>query len=318
METLKSLTSTNYFFKDQVDFYRGKVRDVYTLKNDLIVIVACDRLSAFDHVLPRSIPFKGQVLTQVANLFLDHTSDIIQNWKLSNPDPQVTIGRKCDAIPVEFVVRGYLTGHAWRVYKEGGRELCGVPLPDGMRENQKFPTPIITPATKADNGHDEDISYQEIIDRRILTKKRLDRLYEISLALFERGTQYASEKGLILVDTKYEFGLFDGKEMLIDEIHTPDSSRFFYTDQYQNRFEKGEKQKQLSKEFVREWLMENNFQGLEGQVMPKMDDEKVLEISNRYSELYSVVTGLTFEPRSYTDIIERLEESISLGINKYI
>lgn len=318
METLKSLTSTNYFFKDQVDFYRGKVRDVYTLKNDLIVIVACDRLSAFDHVLPRSIPFKGQVLTQVANLFLDHTSDIIQNWKLSNPDPQVTIGRKCDAIPVEFVVRGYLTGHAWRVYKEGGRELCGVPLPDGMRENQKFPTPIITPATKADNGHDEDISYQEIIDRRILTKKRLDRLYEISLALFERGTQYASEKGLILVDTKYEFGLFDGKEMLIDEIHTPDSSRFFYTDQYQNRFEKGDKQKQLSKEFVREWLMENNFQGLEGQVMPKMDDEKVLEISNRYSELYSVVTGLTFEPRSYTDIIERLEESISLGINKYI
>lgn len=318
METLKSLTSTNYFFKDQVDFYRGKVRDVYTLKNDLIVIVACDRLSAFDHVLPRSIPFKGQVLTQVANLFLDHTSDIIQNWKLSNPDPQVTIGRKCDAIPVEFVVRGYLTGHAWRVYKEGGRELCGVPLPDGMRENQKFPTPIITPATKADNGHDEDISYQEIIDRRILTKKRLDRLYEISLALFERGTQYASEKGLILVDTKYEFGLFDGKEMLIDEIHTPDSSRFFYTDQYQNRFEKGDKQKQLSKEFVREWLMENNFQGLEGQVMPKMDDEKVLEISNRYSELYSVVTGLTFEPRSYTDIIERLEESISLGINKFI
>ncbi len=318
METLKSLTSTNYFFKDQVDFYRGKVRDVYSLKNDLIVIVACDRLSAFDHVLPRSIPFKGQVLTQVANLFLDHTSDIIQNWKLSNPDPQVTIGRKCDAIPVEFVVRGYLTGHAWRVYKEGGRELCGVPLPDGMRENQKFPTPIITPATKADNGHDEDISYQEIIDRRILTKKRLDRLYEISLALFERGTQYASEKGLILVDTKYEFGLFDGKEMLIDEIHTPDSSRFFYTDQYQNRFEKGDKQKQLSKEFVREWLMENNFQGLEGQVMPKMDDEKVLEISNRYSELYSVVTGLTFEPRSYTDIIERLEESITLGINKYI
>ena len=318
METLKSLTSTNYFFKDQVDFYRGKVRDVYTLKNDLIVIVACDRLSAFDHVLPRSIPFKGQVLTQVANLFLDHTSDIIQNWKLSNPDLQVTIGRKCDAIPVEFVVRGYLTGHAWRVYKEGGRELCGVPLPDGMRENQKFPTPIITPATKADNGHDEDISYQEIIDRRILTKKRLDRLYEISLALFERGTQYASEKDLILVDTKYEFGLFDGKEMLIDEIHTPDSSRFFYTDQYQNRFEKGDKQKQLSKEFVREWLMENNFQGLEGQVMPKMDDEKVLEISNRYSELYSVVTGLTFEPRSYTDIIERLEESISLGIKKYI
>lgn len=318
METLKSLTSTNYFFKDQVDFYRGKVRDVYTLKNDLIVIVACDRLSAFDHVLPRSIPFKGQVLTQVANLFLDNTSDIIHNWKLSNPDPQVTIGRKCEAIPVEFVVRGYLTGHAWRVYKEGGRVLCGVTLPDGMRENQKFPSPIITPATKADNGHDEDISYQEIIDRRILTKKRLDRLYEISLALFERGTQYASEKGLILVDTKYEFGLFEGKEMLIDEIHTPDSSRFFYTDQYQKRFEQGEKQKQLSKEFVREWLMENNFQGLEGQVMPKMDDEKVLEISNRYRELYSVVTGMTFEPRSYTDIIERLEESISLGINKYI
>ena len=205
METNQALTSTNYYFKDQTQFYRGKVRDVYTIKNDLLVIVACDRISAFDHVLPRSIPFKGQVLTQVANLFLDQTQDIIQNWKLSNPDPQVTIGRKCDAIPVEFVVRGYLTGHAWRVYQAGGRELCGVKLPEGMKENQRFPEPIITPATKAESGHDEDISYTEILNQKILSKKRLDKLYQTSLELYNKGTEYAQTKGLILVDTKYEF-----------------------------------------------------------------------------------------------------------------
>lgn len=318
METNQALTSTNYYFKAQTQFYRGKVRDVYTIKNDLLVIVACDRISAFDHVLPRSIPFKGQVLTQVANLFLDQTQDIIQNWKLSNPDPQVTIGCKCDAIPVEFVVRGYLTGHAWRVYQAGGRELCGVKLPEGMKENQRFPEPIITPATKAESGHDEDISYTEILNQKILSKKRLDKLYQTSLALYNKGTEYAQTKGLILVDTKYEFGLYNNEEMLIDEIHTPDSSRFFYTDSYQDRFDKGEKQKQLSKEFVREWLIENGFQGLEGQSMPSMNDEKVEEISKRYQELFQAVTGKSFNPRSYENLIPKMEEAIALGINKYL
>jgi phosphoribosylaminoimidazole-succinocarboxamide synthase len=318
METNQALTSTNYYFRDQTQFYRGKVRDVYTIKNDLLVIVACDRISAFDHVLPRSIPYKGQVLTQVANLFLDQTQDIIQNWRLSNPDPQVTIGRKCDAIPVEFVVRRYLTGHAWRVYQAGGRELCGVKLLEGMKENQQFPDPIITPATKAESGHDEDISYTEILNQKILSKRRLDKLYETSLELYQKGTEYAQTKGLILVDTKYEFGLHQNEEMLIDEIHTPDSSRFFYTDSYKERFEKGEKQKQLSKEFVREWLIENGFQGLEGQSMPSMTDDKVEEISNRYQELFQAVTGKDFNPRSYENLIPKMEEAISMGINKYL
>ncbi len=312
----QSLTATNFFFKNQTHFYRGKVRDVYTLSNDLLVVVACDRISAFDHVLPKSIPFKGQVLTQVANLFLDHTQDIIPNWKISNPDPQVTIGRKCNAIPIEFVVRGYLTGHAWRVYKSGGRVLCGVTLPDGLNENDPFPEPIITPATKADSGHDEDISYEEILKRKLINKKTLNTLYDKALMLYKSGVDFAKNRDLILVDTKYEFGLYHDDLMLIDEIHTPDSSRFFYLDSYEALQNAGQPQKQLSKEFVREWLMSEGFQGLEGQLMPDMKPDMVDKISGRYIELYQAMTGSDFAPRSYEDIFNRMQESIELGINK--
>ncbi len=313
---IQSLTATNFFFKNQTHFYRGKVRDVYTLSNDTLVVIACDRISAFDHVLPKSIPFKGQVLTQVANLFLGHTQDIIPNWKISSPDPQVTIGRKCDAIPIEFVVRGYLTGHAWRVYKEGGRILCGVQLPEGMKENEAFPEPIITPATKASNGHDEDISYDEILKRKLLPKKTLNALYDKALTLYKSGVAYAKDRGLILVDTKYEFGLYHEELMLIDEIHTPDSSRFFYLDTYNELQESAKPQKQLSKEFVREWLMKNGFQGLEGQLMPEMTPEMIEEISGRYRELYQAMTGNPLVGRSYEDIFTKMQESIELGITK--
>ena len=312
----QSLTATNFFFKNQTHFYRGKVRDVYTLSDDLLVIVACDRISAFDHVLPKSIPFKGQVLTQVANLFLDHTKEIIPNWKISNPDPQVTICRKCNAIPIEFVVRGYLTGHAWRVYKSGGRILCGVTMPEGLNENDPFPEPIITPATKAASGHDEDISYEEILKRKIINKKTLNTLYDKALMLYKSGVDYAKNRGLILVDTKYEFGLYHDDLMLIDEIHTPDSSRFFYLDSYEALQNAGQPQKQLSKEFVREWLMSEGFQGLEGQVMPDMKPDMVDKISGRYIELYQAMTGSEFSPRSYEDIFNRMQESIEMGINK--
>ena len=312
----QSLTATNFFFKNQTHFYRGKVRDVYTLSDDLLVIVACDRISAFDHVLPKSIPFKGQVLTQVANLFLDHTKEIIPNWKISNPDPQVTIGKKCNAIPIEFVVRGYLTGHAWRVYKSGGRILCGVTMPEGLNENDPFPEPIITPATKAASGHDEDISYEEILKRKIINKKTLNTLYDKALMLYKSGVDYAKNRGLILVDTKYEFGLYHDDLMLIDEIHTQDSSRFFYLDSYEALQNAGQPQKQLSKEFVREWLMSEGFQGLEGQVMPDMKPDMVDKISGRYIELYQAMTGSEFSPRSYEDIFNRMQESIEMGINK--
>jgi phosphoribosylaminoimidazole-succinocarboxamide synthase len=314
MET-QALTSTNFYFQNQTSFYRGKVRDVYGIGDDKLVIVATDRISAFDHVLPKSIPFKGQVLTQVANLFLDLTSHIIPNWKISNPDPHVTIGWKCDAIPIEFVVRNYLTGHAWRVYKSGGRVLCGVSLPEGLKENDKFPHPIITPATKATSGHDEDTSYDEILAKNIISKEHLDYLYQKSIELFNFGTQYAEKQGLILVDTKYEFGIKDGQPMLIDEIHTPDSSRFFYIDSYDQLQAEGKPQKQLSKEFVREWLMENGFQGLEGQLIPTMTDEWLLNISSRYLELYKAMIGKDLEKRSYSDISNKIEQSILLGIS---
>jgi len=313
---VKSLTSTNYFFNNQTSFYRGKVRDVYSIGDDLLIIVACDRISAFDHVLPRSIPFKGQVLTQIANLFLDQTKDIIPNWKISNPDPQVTIGKKCDPIPIEFVIRGYLTGHAWRVYRDGGRMLCGNTLPEGMKENDPFPEPIITPATKAKSGHDEDTSYEEILKKKIIPKKTLDYLFSKTRELYKAGVEYSKERGLILVDTKYEFGIYQNEPILIDEIHTPDSSRFFYSDSYNKLQQKGLPQKQLSKEFVREWLIQNDFQGLEGQVIPVMSDEWVNTISGRYQELFEVMTGNKLIPRDYGKIIVDMEKAISLGITK--
>jgi phosphoribosylaminoimidazole-succinocarboxamide synthase len=280
-----------------------------------LAIVACDRISAFDHVLPKSIPNKGQVLTEIANQFLDSTSHIIPNWKISNPDPQVTIGKRCDAIPIEFVVRNYLTGHAWRVYKQGGRELCGNILPEGLKENDKLPQPIITPATKASSGHDEDTSYEEILAKKILPKRKLDYLYEKTFELFQFGTEYAASKNLILVDTKYEFGLHHDEPTLIDEIHTPDSSRFFYADTYNELQNAGIQQRQLSKEFVREWLMENGFQGLEGQLVPEMTDEFVQTISGRYQELYEVMLGKSLIKRSYDNILENIEQNILLGIS---
>lgn len=314
--TLQALSATQFHFPNQTHFYKGKVRDVYSIGSDLLVMVACDRISAFDHVLPRAIPHKGQVLNAIAGLFLDKTQDIVPNWKISMPDPHVTIGYRCDAIPVEFVVRNYLTGHAWRVYKSGLRMLCGNVLPEGMKENDKFPQPIVTPATKASEGHDEDTTYDEILLKGILSQSQLDELYKISLALFQRGTEIAAEKGLILVDTKYEFGLRDGQIMLIDEIHTPDSSRFFYADTYDDLQRKGEPQRQLSKEFVREWLMENGFQGKEGEVIPFMSDEFVNSITERYEELYRAMTGTPLERRSYEQIESQIETSIKQALNQ--
>ena len=312
---LQALTSTNFYFKNQTAFYRGKVRDVYTINQDVLVIVACDRISAFDHVLPRSIPFKGQVLNAVASMFLDQTQNIMPNWKVSTPDAHVTIGKRCDAIPIEFVVRNYLTGHAWRVYKEGGRVLCGNTLPEGLKENDKLPAPIITPATKAVSGHDEDISYSEIINQNILSKSRLDELCDNALSLFELGTKYAASKNLILVDTKYEFGLFNNEATLIDEIHTPDSSRFFYGDTYEKLQNEGKQQRQLSKEFVREWLMENGFQGLDGQLVPDMPVDFVISISDRYQELFNAMTGNSLVKRDYNNILDTIETNVNNALN---
>lgn len=307
---MEALTATNFFFRNQTTFLRGKVRDVYSIGQDHLVVVACDRISAFDHVLPKPIPYKGQVLNSVAALFLDATRDIIPNWKIATPDPQVTIGYKCEAIPVEFVVRGYLAGHAWRIYREGGRTICGVKMPDGLRENDRLPHPIITPSTKASSGHDEDITLQEITERKLLTSKQLDKLVETSLALYARGAEYAANRGLILVDTKYEFGRRDGKLMLIDEVHTPDSSRFFYSDAYEELQKQGRPQKQLSKEFVREWLIAHDFQGLKGQIIPEMPQEFIRSITDRYVELYTAMTGQSFVKRSYDDILAKMEHSI--------
>ncbi|MBK7870368.1 MAG: phosphoribosylaminoimidazolesuccinocarboxamide synthase [Saprospiraceae bacterium] len=312
---LHAILETHFTFPGQTNFYRGKVRDVYTL-GDQLVVVASDRISAFDHILPRPIPYKGQVLNQVATHFLKATRDIVPNWLTNVPDPNVAIGHVCEPIRLEMVIRGYISGHAWRTYASGKRALCGVPLPEGMQESDRFPKPIITPATKAEEGHDEDISKEEILERGIVTEAAYEELEAYTKALFERGTQMAAERGLILVDTKYEFGKRDGKIYLIDEIHTPDSSRYFYAYGYEERQERGERQQQLSKEFVREWLMTQGFQGLEGQSMPVMPDAFVEEVSNRYIELYERVTGKAFVKGSNINIEERIYDNVvrCLGI----
>ncbi len=309
---MNALTKTDFHFDGQTNVYKGKVRDVYTVKNNLLVMVATDRISAFDVVLPKGIPYKGQMLNQIAAQFLDATTDIVPNWKLATPDPMVTVGLRCEGFPVEMIVRGYLCGSAWRTYKSGVREICGVKIPDGMRENEKFPTPIVTPTTKAAQGlHDEDISKEEILKQGLATPEEYNLLEKYTLGLFERGTKMAAERGLILVDTKYEFGKRDGKIFLMDEIHTPDSSRYFYADGYEERFAKGEAQKQLSKEFVREWLMENGFQGKPGQPFPEMTDEIVKGISERYIELFENITGQDFAKADIANISERIEKNIT-------
>ena len=308
---MSALTATDYNFPGQVGVYHGKVRDVYNM-GDKLVMVATDRISAFDVVLPKGIPFKGQMLNQIAAKFLDATNDICPNWKLATPDPMVTVGVMCEGFPVEMIVRGYLCGSAWRAYKSGVREICGVRLPEGMRENEKFPKPIITPTTKAEIGeHDADISKEEILAQGLATPEEYALLEQYALALFKRGSEIAAERGLILVDTKYEFGKHDGKIYLMDEIHTPDSSRYFYSEGYQERFEKGEAQKQLSKEFVREWLMENGFQGKEDQQVPEMTDEIVASISERYIELYEHITGEKFVREACEDIASRIEKNVT-------
>ncbi len=307
----KALTNTEFNFENQKNVYHGKVRDVYTVGDDKLVMVATDRISAFDVVLPKGIPFKGQMLNQIAAKFLDATTDICPNWKLATPDPMVTVGVMCEGFPVEMIVRGYLCGSAWRAYKSGVREICGVQLPEGMKENQKFPQPIITPTTKAEIGeHDADISKEEILAQGLATPEEYALLEKYTLALFQRGTEIAAERGLILVDTKYEFGKHNGTIYLMDEIHTPDSSRYFYAEGYQEKFENGEPQKQLSKEFVREWLMDNGFQGKEGQQVPEMTDEIVESISNRYIELYENITGETFVKEECEDIHTRIEQNV--------
>lgn len=305
----RSIITTDFQFPGQTKFYRGKVRDVYTI-GDQLVMVASDRISAFDHVLPRPIPYKGQVLNQIAGHFLEATKDIVPNWVLAAPDENVTIGRACEPFKIEMVIRGYLVGHAWREYKAGKRTICGVAVPDGMKEADAFPTPIITPATKAEEGHDEDISREEIIAQGIVSEADYALLEKYTYALFQRGTDMAAERGLILVDTKYEFGKKDGQIYLIDEIHTPDSSRYFHQEGYVERQAKGERQKQLSKEFVREWLMANGFQGKEGQVMPEMPDEFVEQVSARYIELYEYITGKTFQKADTQNITTRIEQNV--------
>lgn len=307
----KTLVRTNFNFEGQTNVYHGKVRDVYSIGNDILVMVATDRISAFDVILPKGIPSKGQVLNQIAASFLDATADIVPNWKLATPDPMVTVGKKCEGFAVEMIIRGYLTGSAWRAYKEGCREICGVKLPNGMRENERFPEPIITPTTKAAEGHDEDISREEIIAKGIVSKEDYDQVEKYTRALFARGTEIAASKGLILVDTKYEFGKADGKVILMDEIHTPDSSRYFYADGYQEKFEKGEPQKQLSKEFVRQWLIENGFMGKEGQQVPEMTDEYCETVSQRYIELYEDITGKKFVPCADENLAARIEKNVS-------
>lgn len=307
----KTLVRTDFNFEGQTNVYHGKVRDVYSIGNDILVMVATDRISAFDVILPKGIPSKGQVLNQIAASFLDATADIVPNWKLATPDPMVTVGKKCEGFAVEMIIRGYLTGSAWRAYKEGCRDICGVKLPDGMRENERFPEPIITPTTKAAEGHDEDISREEIIAKGIVSKEDYEQVEKYTRALFARGTEIAASKGLILVDTKYEFGKADGKVILMDEIHTPDSSRYFYADGYQEKFEKGEPQKQLSKEFVRQWLIENGFMGKEGQQVPEMTDEYCETVSQRYIELYEDITGKKFVPCADEDLAARIEKNVS-------
>ena len=310
MSFQQAVVSTDFQFPGQISKYTGKVRDVYFLEGGHLAMVATDRISAFDVVLPRGIPYKGQVLNQIASKFLDLTADIIPNWKIAEVDPMVTVGHLCEPYKVEMVVRGYLAGHAWREYRDGKRTLCGVPLPEGMRENEKFPSPIITPTTKAAEGHDEDISREAIIASGLVPADEYEQLERYTLALFERGTQIAAKRGLILVDTKYEFGRKDGKILLMDEIHTPDSSRYFYADGYEQRLASGEHQKQLSKEFVREWLMAGGFQGKEGQKVPEMTDEVVAGITDRYIELYEHLTGEKFRKGEDADPEARIAANI--------
>ncbi len=313
---MNAIADTAFKLPHVTHFYKGKVRDVYSLKNDILVMIATDRISAFDVVLPQAIPYKGQVLNQIASKFLDATADICPNWKISTPDPMVTIGHKCEPYPIEMIIRGYLTGSSWRTYKDGKREICGVSIPDGMREHQQFENPIITPTTKASEGHDEDISKEEILKQGIISPEEYSQLEDYTYRLFQRGSEIAMKQGLILVDTKYEFGKKDGKIYLIDEIHTPDSSRYFYADGYQKRFDKGEQQHQLSKEFVREWLMNNGFQGKEGQNIPEMTKEIVENISNRYIELYERITGEKFIKIDTFNVLERVESNILKSLQK--
>ncbi|MDD4415442.1 MAG: phosphoribosylaminoimidazolesuccinocarboxamide synthase [Proteiniphilum sp.] len=308
---MNTLTKTNYNFPGQSGVYYGKVRDVYSIGSDTLVMITTDRISAFDVVLPKGIPYKGQVLNQIAADFLDATSDIVPNWKTASPDPMVTAGIRCEPFKVEMVIRGYITGSAWREYKKGVRSICGLSLPDGLRENQKFESPVITPTTKADEGHDENISKEEILAQGLVSREDYEQLEEYTYALFKRGAEMAAEKGLILVDTKYEFGKKDGKIYLIDEIHTPDSSRYFYSEGYKERFSKGEEQRQLSKEFVRKWLMDNGFQGQPGQKVPEMTDEYCNSVSERYIELYEKIVGKKFMKADTKALEERIEKNIT-------
>jgi phosphoribosylaminoimidazole-succinocarboxamide synthase len=312
---MNAIIKTNFNFPGQTSFYKGKVRDVYTINDEIMIMVVTDRISAFDVVLPEGIPYKGQVLNQIASKFLDATADIVPNWKLSTPDPMVTAGIFCEPFMVEMVVRGYLTGHAWREYKQGKRMICGVPMPEGMKENERFPEPIITPTTKALVGHDEDISKEEILRQGLVNVEEYEKLEAYTRALFERGSKMADDMNLILVDTKYEFGKKDGKIYLIDEIHTPDSSRYFYKEGYQERQNNNMPQKQLSKEFVREWLMEKGFRGSEGQEAPDMPEDFVLQVSNRYIELYEQITGEKFFQIPDQNIEERIEKNCLQFLN---
>lgn len=315
---MNTINETNFQFPNQKSVYKGKVREVYNINDELLVMIASDRLSAFDVILPRQIPFKGQILNQIATKMMNDTADIVPNWLIANPDENVAVGHLCEPFKVEMVIRGYLSGHAAREYKLGKRILCGVEMADGLQENDQFPTPIITPSTKADNGeHDEDISREDILAKGIVSEEDYLVLEKYTRALFQRGTKIAAKRGLILVDTKYEFGKTkEGKIVLIDEIHTPDSSRYFYADGYQERQEKGEAQKQLSKEFVRQWLIENGFQGKEGQQIPEMSDAKIIEISNRYIELYEQITGETFVKASTENVLNRIEENVLQFLDK--
>ncbi len=314
LQAMDAIQETNFQLPNQTTFYRGKVRDVYTTPTK-VVMVATDRLSAFDVVLPRAIPFKGQVLNQIAAKSLNATRDLVPNWLEESPDPNVSIGIKCEPFPVEMVIRGYLAGHAWREYKSGKRTICGVPLPEGLKENDQLPQPIITPTTKAHEGHDEDISREEILKQNIVDEKDYVMLENYTFELFNRGSEIARKNGLVLVDTKYEFGKANNQIYLIDEIHTPDSSRYFYADSYSKNQLNGLKQKQLSKEFVREWLIENGFQGKEGQQIPEMTDQKIKEISNRYIELYEKMTGEAFQPRNYESVLKNIEQNILKSIS---
>lgn len=313
---MSAIKETNFKFDKQTAFYRGKVRDVYTIDNEYLVMVASDRISAFDVVLPEPIPFKGQVLNQIAAKFLKATADILPNWVIAVPDPSATVGHMCEPFKVEMVIRGYLSGHAWRTYRDGGRQLCGVTLPEGLKENDKFPEPIITPTTKAAVGHDEDISKEDIIAKGIVSQEDYEQLEKYAHALYQRGTEIAMERGLILVDTKYEFGKKDGQIYLMDEIHTPDSSRYFYLEGYEERQANEEPQKQLSKEFVRQWLIENGFQGKEGQQVPEMTEEIVKSISERYIELYEHIVGEKFQYPAEGEVLARVESNISKALRE--